>query len=47
MVLVIRSPPARLDRLFRRLRRDQTIAAAADEITAAGFDQGFTHGKVV
>src|SRR5437868_3265125 len=47
VVRVVRPLPPCPDRLFRRLSRDQAIAARADEVLPPGLEERLPHGKPV
>lgn len=43
----VRFSPPLIQCFFRRIRRNQTVATASDQIRPAGFDQRLTNSKVV
>src|SRR5579862_6172185 len=45
--LLVRLPAPRRNGFLRRLGRDKTVAAVADQVLPSGLDQCFPHGKPV
>src|SRR5579875_885681 len=44
---LVRPPPSGFDGLFRRMGRDEAIAAVADEVGPSRLDQRFPHREVI